>query len=657
MSHELQAKESKITNLEKTTNLLKQTTNSNDSQQQQQPEVNNFNQVLNNTINSAKEIESEITELENQTTLQQQQTIQLAKESAQKQQQSQTEIQQLEQKIERIDREVEELERKLRETKQQQQNASNQLAKMQNKHTNILKENERVEHEKQQTERATTKAKERMTESKRRISNVLRQLDDLKSFIAKIENEICHVGFFFFVFFLFVFVTDSFSSFFCFCFFQQTTQTNRHKNVHKNKWNRFWNPFHINKSFFVPSIWSTFTRFSWLKIWLLTWLQPTQNSLRQPHNLWKHQLAQQWHLVKLECWLSLLKWSNNVVWLKKFFQISKQQHLRAINQQMNLHEIGQLNKQHKVWWQVFLKKWEELYLNQSERITSMELFLWLSRMKTGICWVEIWVVVNVWNCWSLQNKSVQYFLIFLFVVFWLLLFVTQISLLFSDSTIHWSKKCCYARIRCCKIVSHFLLFLFLWLFILFVFNFPVEWQEMRRKLEESCKREESQRKLEEAQRKREESQRKLEESQRKLEESQRKLEESQRKLEESQRKREETETRWSCVVCFEPCQTALEPCGHLCCERCVGSLPNRQCPTCRQPINGTLRLFTNWATTRRTHSVVNLSFFFFFFFFPFFCGSRAINKGSFQHPNQIFTLCCESCPFTSMVLPQIKQHK
>ena len=49
--------------------------------------------------------------------------------------------------------------------------------------------------------------------------------------------------------------------------------------------------------------------------------------------------------------------------------------------------------------------------------------------------------------------------------------------------------------------------------------------------------------------------------------------------------------RVACVVCLEraPCM-ALRPCGHKCvCAECLGGV--RECPVCRAPIEGSLRVF------------------------------------------------------------------
>jgi serine/threonine protein kinase len=46
-----------------------------------------------------------------------------------------------------------------------------------------------------------------------------------------------------------------------------------------------------------------------------------------------------------------------------------------------------------------------------------------------------------------------------------------------------------------------------------------------------------------------------------------------------------------CVVCVDAARSiALAPCGHVCsCEDCAGDL--RECPICRQPIDGRLKVF------------------------------------------------------------------
>ncbi|KAF4525780.1 hypothetical protein B566_EDAN002042 [Ephemera danica] len=45
-----------------------------------------------------------------------------------------------------------------------------------------------------------------------------------------------------------------------------------------------------------------------------------------------------------------------------------------------------------------------------------------------------------------------------------------------------------------------------------------------------------------------------------------------------------------CCICLtERCNTAFQPCGHRCCSMCAPQLS--QCPTCRGPINGTLRIY------------------------------------------------------------------
>jgi hypothetical protein len=51
------------------------------------------------------------------------------------------------------------------------------------------------------------------------------------------------------------------------------------------------------------------------------------------------------------------------------------------------------------------------------------------------------------------------------------------------------------------------------------------------------------------------------------------------------------EARHECVVCVDAARSiALAPCGHVCsCEDCAGDL--QQCPICRQPIDGRLKLF------------------------------------------------------------------
>ena len=55
---------------------------------------------------------------------------------------------------------------------------------------------------------------------------------------------------------------------------------------------------------------------------------------------------------------------------------------------------------------------------------------------------------------------------------------------------------------------------------------------------------------------------------------------------------ESDETSRQCIICMDKdlC-VALRPCGHIvACEGCVGKL-TRKCPTCRETIIGTLKIY------------------------------------------------------------------
>ena len=48
-----------------------------------------------------------------------------------------------------------------------------------------------------------------------------------------------------------------------------------------------------------------------------------------------------------------------------------------------------------------------------------------------------------------------------------------------------------------------------------------------------------------------------------------------------------------CVICLErPILVALKPCGHVClCQKCFRKSPPPDCPLCRCPITGTLKVY------------------------------------------------------------------
>ena len=48
-----------------------------------------------------------------------------------------------------------------------------------------------------------------------------------------------------------------------------------------------------------------------------------------------------------------------------------------------------------------------------------------------------------------------------------------------------------------------------------------------------------------------------------------------------------------CVICLErPILIALKPCGHVClCQKCFRKAPPPDCPLCRCPITGTLKVY------------------------------------------------------------------
>ena len=164
------------------------------------------------------------------------------------------------------------------------------------------------------------------------------------------------------------------------------------------------------------------------------WIFDSWHDFKQPNthwqdNVWSHQLQQQWHLVKLECSLSLL----NIISIKKCFQSYQNQHLWTINQQTSQGVMTSVSK-----------KGDELYLNQSKRFTLIELIFFLSRMKIRIFWVGIWVLANVWNYWSWVGEHVSSIFLLCWLLFflcWLFVFSLKFSLTFSwrNSPFHWSE--------------------------------------------------------------------------------------------------------------------------------------------------------------------------------------------------------------------------
>ncbi|XP_062584911.1 uncharacterized protein LOC134246542 [Saccostrea cucullata] len=66
-----------------------------------------------------------------------------------------------------------------------------------------------------------------------------------------------------------------------------------------------------------------------------------------------------------------------------------------------------------------------------------------------------------------------------------------------------------------------------------------------------------------------------------------------RELEEENRRLSAQSDRAKCKICHqEEVQVSFTPCNHLIsCQGCVDSLPERVCPLCRQPIQGTVNMF------------------------------------------------------------------